>query len=126
MYATTVMVIVAMATAESWGGEQVSFSHKWGKEVSPCGGGHSPRESEEDARLTRGLWAFGRRIGTEHPTSPKHKDEIEVRPLLTEEAANLATTNEYAQLGGIHLMSEGGGPHGAWDVETANALGHGG
>ena len=101
MYATTVMAIVAMATAEPGGGTQITFPHKWGKEVSPCGGGNSPMESEEDATLTTGLWAFERRIATEHPTSPKQKGGTEVRSLLAKEAANPVTTNEYAHFGAL-------------------------
>ena len=45
MYATTLMVIVAMATAEV-GKEEQTFSPHWGREVSPKGGDHLPTGSE--------------------------------------------------------------------------------
>ena len=41
------MVIVAVATADEEKGEQIPCPD-WGKEVSPGGGGHLTRESEED------------------------------------------------------------------------------
>ena len=51
MYATTVMVIVAMATADVERGEQIFLLLNWGKEVSPSGGGHLSMKSEEDTTL---------------------------------------------------------------------------
>ena len=108
MYATTVMVMVAMATAQPWGGEQEPLTHNGtgGKEDSPYGGVHLLREGEEEIRATGGLWLREHRADAEQPMSPTRKDETRVRPLLMEEAANLQTANGCAQ------VRKGGGPHG--------------
>ena len=50
MYATTLMVIVAVAAADVEKAEQI-FLPLWGKEVSPSGGGHLPMINEEDTTL---------------------------------------------------------------------------